>query len=86
MQRPTRRQLYDGLLREYRETRPDLTEYQCRQMAFAKSFEPFERFGNIRTFNCACLSCGEMKDFTAADSVRLWLNRHAGHRTWVELM
>jgi len=86
MKRLSPRAAYHGLIKLYRDQRPDLTEYQVKQLAYAMSYEPSERLGGSREYHVACRTCGESKVFRAADSVRLFLGRHAGHRTWLDVL
>jgi len=60
-----------------------LTPEQERQLAFCDRMEPFESLVYLPRYDVSCQTCGEHKTFHAVDSVRSFIKRHAGHKTWV---
>lgn len=65
-----------------------MTSTQRKQVAYLERMNEREiRFGGWRTsYSCSCRTCGEGKHFGAAESARRWVERHEGHRTWIDTL
>jgi len=60
-----------------------LTPQQRIQLAFCDRWESFESLTHLPRYTVFCQTCDEHKTFHAVDSVRSFIERHAGHKTWV---
>jgi hypothetical protein len=62
-----------------------LTPHQERQMEWLRHMEAREVLGSGKWYEATCRDDNDSTWCHAADTLKIFIRRHAGHRTWIDV-
>jgi hypothetical protein len=63
-----------------------LTVTQQKQVDWCRRMESCEELSPQSSYSVVCRTCEDGLDCHAADTVRTFVVKHAGHKTWIDFL